>query len=210
MAAEQFQVRRATTEHQTTVTALIDDAADWLRRDKDTSQWNRPWPSHEGRRKRIWGGLIDGHTWIVWDGVKPAASVTIEMTGNPHLWTADERETPAVYLHRLVVGRNYTGIGLGAELLNWAGKRGHSEDATVQQIRIDVWTDNDDLHRYYQAQGFTFVDDRETPDRCPSGSLFQKPITEALQAEAARLVTEPAAPQSRALVVMAPRILATA
>ncbi|HXA62406.1 MAG TPA: hypothetical protein VNW94_24925, partial [Streptosporangiaceae bacterium] len=85
-----------------------------------------------------------------------------------------------------------------------------SENAAVQQIRIDVWTDNDDLHRYYEAQGFTFVDDRETPDRCPSGSLFQKPITGALLAETARLVTEPAAPKSRTLAMMAPRILATA
>ncbi len=155
------------------VVRLIDGAAAWLRT-KGTDQWKRPWPTPRGRVQRIMDGIVSGKTWIAWDRDEPAATITLEDTADPKLWTEWEDAEPAAYVHRLVVGRPYAGIGLGAALLDWAGDRAQRAYG-ARSIRIDVWTTNTALHRYYQNQGFNFV--REHADRSyPSGVLFQRPI----------------------------------
>jgi GNAT superfamily N-acetyltransferase len=194
----QFQVRRASIDQQDIIIRLIDEAGAWLRDEKGSTQWNRPWPTREARDKRIWGGLITGRTWIVWDGDVAAASVTIETTGSPELWIEEERRTPAVYLHRLVVERRYAGKGLGATLIAWAGKQGFQENPDATCIRIDTWTDNHGLHKYYEQQGFEFVAVRQAPGQHPSGRLFQKPIYLALVADTSGLVADQSSPLDEA------------
>jgi RimJ/RimL family protein N-acetyltransferase len=202
----QFQVRRASIDQQEILIRLIDAAGAWLRDEKGSTQWNRPWPTRAARDQRIRDGLIGGRTWIVWDGDVAAASVTIEQTGSPALWTADERRTPAVYLHRLVLKRQYAGRGLGARLINWAAQQGFLENPEATCIRIDTWTDNHGLHKYYEGQGFKFVAVRDTPDGCPSGRLFQRPIYQALVADTSGLVRDESSPFER----FAARVLVTA
>jgi GNAT superfamily N-acetyltransferase len=202
----QFQVRRASIDQQEIIIGLIDEAGAWLRDEKGSTQWNRPWPTRRVRDQRIRDGLSRGRTWIVWDGDVAAASVTIETTGSPALWTDDERRTPAVYLHRLVLERGYAGRKLGARLIEWAAKQGFRENPGATCIRIDTWTENHDLHKYYEGQGFAFVAVREAPRRHPSGRLFQKPIYPALVADTSGLECEENSPLER----FATRILVTA
>jgi GNAT superfamily N-acetyltransferase len=188
---EHYEVRQATMDDVDIVLDLIAEAADWLRNEKTTTQWNRPWPSPEEHVKRVTEGVADNRTWIVWDGHIAVATVTIHRTGSPALWTPVELDTEAVYLHRLVVRRSYAGDGLGAELINWSGQQGRQENPDAEHIRIDVWTDNYELHDYYVRQGFGFVAVRETPDRRPSSRLFQKPLGQALSTCAPRLTPRP-------------------
>ncbi|MGK5550169.1 GNAT family N-acetyltransferase [Actinomadura kijaniata] len=175
-----FRIRPAGTGDLGTVVRLIDRAAAWLREEKDTTQWRRPWPSPDGLRERIHRGLLDGHTWLLHHGRRPVATVTIRPSGSALLWTPEELAQEAVYLHRLVVDRDYAGLGLGAELIDWAGRRGCEEQPAARSIRIDVWSDNLELHAYYRRQGFAFVGLRRPSDGSPSGALFEKPIVEAL------------------------------
>jgi GNAT superfamily N-acetyltransferase len=184
-------VRRATIDDIDIVLGLITEAANWLRTEKTTTQWNRPWPSPGQHVKRITEGVANNRTWIVWDGHLAIATVTIHRRGDPALWTPAELNTEAVYLHRLVVRRSYAGDGLGAELINWAGQQGHRENPDAEYIRIDVWTDNYELHDYYVRQGFGFFALRETPDRRPSSRLFQKPLSQALSTRTPRLILRP-------------------
>ncbi|WP_192810077.1 GNAT family N-acetyltransferase [Actinomadura rudentiformis] len=170
-----FQIRLAEIEHVPVVIDLIEQAADWLREEKDTEQWNKPWPDREGRDKRVYEGVVNRLTWILWDGARPVASVTINPFGND-LWTEDEQRTEAVYIHRLVIDRAYAGTGLGAELIRWAGRQGRRRTPGARLIRIDVWTDNKELHAYYRRQGFRDVAIRTVGDDCPSGALFQRQI----------------------------------
>jgi GNAT superfamily N-acetyltransferase len=155
--ARQYEVRQATIDHVDLILGLIAE------------------------------GVVGNRTWIVWDGDIAVATVTIHRTGSPELWTPVELGTEAVYLHRLVVRRSYAGDGLGAELINWSGQQGRRENPDAVHIRIDVWTDNYELHDYYVRQGFGFVAVRETPDRRPSSRLFQKPLGQALSARTPRL-----------------------
>ena len=107
--------------------------------------------------------------------------------GQPGVWDGCEcdLEAPAVYVHRLVTARAYGGRGLGAQLIDWAGIRGHLLHG-AEWIRIDVWTDNAGLHQYYKMAGFEPCGFCSDPGY-PSGALFQKPITE---------VDDPAIPQA--------------
>ncbi|MGI8336071.1 GNAT family N-acetyltransferase [Actinomadura scrupuli] len=184
----QFLVRRALIDHQEIIIRLIDEAGAWLRDEKGSTQWNRPWPTRGARDQRVRDGLLGGRTWIAWDGDVAAASVTIHLTGSPYLWTEEERRTPAIYLHRLVLNRAYAGMRLGARLIAWAGQRGFQENPEATCIRIDTWTDNHGLHKYYERQGFEFVGVRQAPGRHPSGRLFQKPIYQALVVDTSGLV----------------------
>ncbi|MBE1534668.1 GNAT family N-acetyltransferase [Actinomadura algeriensis] len=177
-----YRIRLARTDELGVVLGLIDGAAAWLRAEKPaTRQWNRPWPDPDGRSKRVYEGLLHAETWLLFDGASPRGSapigtVTIRLTGHEELWTARERRVDAVYLHRLVIERGHAGIGLGAELIDWAGRKGRSALPTANLIRIDVWSDNAELHGYYKERGFQHIATRTTSDRSPSGAVFEKPI----------------------------------
>ena len=110
-------------------------------------------------------------TFIVWDAGTPAATITVDRWANPDLWTPAEAAEPALYAHKLTVARAYAGRGLGAELLDWAGTRAVESGATW--LRLDVWTTNHELQRYYLEQGFTHVRTVVLAHN-PSGALFQR------------------------------------
>jgi GNAT superfamily N-acetyltransferase len=168
-----------TVENMKAVLGLIEEARGWLWT-KDTDQWEKPWPDEKARDARVLRGLENGKTWIVWDHNAPAATVTIATRANPAVWSRPGCECDlsdrAVYVHRLITGRNYAGWGLGAELIDWAGLRGQRLYG-AKWIRIDVWSTNKGLHDYYLKRGF------EPCGACgdatyPSGALFQKRVSE--------------------------------
>ena len=174
---------KATDENLTTILGLIEEAAVWLRT-KGTNQWQRPWPSPEERDGRVWRALQGGKTWGVQDrdGIMGAlaGTVTIAKQANPQVWSPQVREEeltePAVHVHRLIVSRDRGDKGLGADLIDWAGQRAAREYG-AKWIRIDVWTSNRELHKYYMRRGFEPVGlcaDRSYPSR----ALFQKAVSD--------------------------------
>jgi GNAT superfamily N-acetyltransferase len=179
MTTATMRIERADASHrnQEAVTRLIDEASSWLRT-KNTDQWARPWPTEKKRNKRIRRGLRKKQTWIVWDGMTPAATVTIAEKPIRKVWPAAvrDRSTRAVYVHRLVTARKYAGCKLGEQLIDWAGRRGR-DSIGAQWIRIDVWSSNTALHEYYMKQGFVWCGQCPDPDY-PSGALFQKPVNQ--------------------------------
>jgi GNAT superfamily N-acetyltransferase len=152
-----------------TIIGLIDEAAGWLP-SKNTDQWAKPWPNLAGRNSRILASLVVGKTWICWDRGTAAATLTTDPDPDPY-WS-QHPPRPAVYVHRLVVARAYAGLGLGAALLDWAGRTGRlAHGANV--MRISAWTTNPGLHDYYRRQGFSprgFHPD----DGYPSRARFEK------------------------------------
>ncbi|MFI0485206.1 GNAT family N-acetyltransferase [Actinomadura sp. 9N215] len=195
-----YRIRLARPDEIDVVLGLIDHAADWLRAEKRTTQWARPWPSPDDRRKRVYEALLDQETWLLFHGERPIGTVSIKLIGHEELWTAEERDTEAVYLHRLVIHRDYAGGGLGAELIDWAGRKGASQQRNTELVRIDVWTDNDELHAYYRRQGFEDVAVRTTSDRTPSGALFEKPLDSSAPASPARIVETRAGAEAGRLI----------
>jgi Acetyltransferase (GNAT) family len=166
-----------TREDLNVVLDLIEDARDWLAT-KGTDQWAKPYPDADSKLRRVKDRIRRGGTWIVWHGNEPAATVTIVPKRNTQVWspgtTTCDLSDRAVFVHRLITGRQYAGLGLGAELINWAGIRGRNSYG-AKWIRIDVWNTNLELHKYYMGTGFERCGTYVHP-RYPSGALFQKPV----------------------------------
>lgn len=176
-----FALRFATPGDLREVRRLLREAAEWLR-GKDTDQWARPWPDRTGQRERIRNDVLKGKTWLVWDGTTSAATITID-TDEPvaaneqRVWPDHKNGDPALYVRRVIVSRNYAGLGLGAALLDWAAevaKRDHG----ARLIRVDVWTTNVALHAYYERQQFVRCESRDPRELAdyPSQALFEREI----------------------------------
>lgn len=173
-----FQLRLATPGDLTRIIALIDEASAWIRRAKNTDQWQRPWPDRVARDARVRAGVVRGETWIAWDDHTPMGTITIAAQANPVVWSnlsphCDLTED-AVYAHRLILARKYAGLGLGAELIDWAGLYGQRVFG-ARWLRVDVWRSNYELHEYYRDRGFLQCGSCADPGY-PSGALFQKPV----------------------------------
>jgi len=179
-------LRRGTVDDLGVAIRLIEEAANWLR-GRGTDQWARPWPDQAGRDSRILASLRGGKTWICWDDAVPAATITADPDEDPY-WLDDLRGDPAIYVHRLVVGRPYKGRGLGAALLDWAGRTAQ-RDYGARWIRVSAWTTNAGLHAYYRRQGFSLCG-FHPDDSYPSAACFQKPTT-LLPASGLAQVTRP-------------------
>jgi GNAT superfamily N-acetyltransferase len=182
-------LRRASEHDLGVIVRLIEDAAAWLGT-KNTDQWARPWPSRTGRDGRILADLRRGRTWIGWDGAAPAATVTVDADENPH-WPERWRQDPAIHVHRLVVDRSYARVGLGAELLNWAGRTGRRDHGAIW-IRVNAWTTNRQLHAYYRRQGFSLCG-LSVDDSYPSAALFHKPTRHIKATSRGLFIEEPGA-----------------
>ena len=172
---------RPTDEHLRAILGLIEEARIWLPT-KGTNQWSQPWPNQPARDERVRRGLEVGATWVVWDKIGDkdilAATATIATRPNPAVWSNSTCNLAdlAVYAHRLITARDYAGWGLGAELIDWTGLRGH-DGYGAEWIRIDVWASNEALHGYYMKRGFKPCG--TCPDLSyPSGQLFQKSVSE--------------------------------
>lgn len=162
------------------VRGLVREAAEWLRTFKDTDQWATPWPDQARHLERILDDLLKGKTWLVRDGKTAAATITVD-TKEPldlneqPVWPAHERHRPALYVRRIIVGRSYAGLGLGAALLDWAADVA-KRDYGAAMIRVDVWTTNLDLHAYYARQRFIRRKGRDPRELAnyPSQALFER------------------------------------
>jgi hypothetical protein len=126
---------------------------------------------------------------MVEDDGLPVATITCRPHGSPRLWTQSQRSDLAVYVSRLIVSRSYAGSGLGAELINWAGKWARQQYG-ARWIRIDVWTTNIALHSYYKRQEFRFLKFCEDAEY-PSAALFQKATASSEAAHIPRLKQVP-------------------
>jgi GNAT superfamily N-acetyltransferase len=167
-----LELCRANENDHDAIVLLIEAAAEWLRRTKDTDQWIQPWRSEEDRSNRIRRDLTAGKTWMLRDSGLAVATITADPEDYP-IWPAERQREPAVYVRRLVVRRDHAGRRLGTTLLDWAGLRAR-EDYGAEWIRVDAWRTNKELHAYYERQGFTSCGECTDPDY-PSGALFQKP-----------------------------------
>jgi GNAT superfamily N-acetyltransferase len=159
-------ITQANDDDLSAVLAMRYEASAWLA-EIGIDQWRHHWPNKDAMVERVGASIQAGETWMVRDDQDQlAATVALDTYADPQLWTPDEIDEPAMYLHRLIVRRPYA--GLGAEILDWASARAAHLDK--RWVRIDVWTDNTPLHDYYQRNGFTHV--RTLDSDYPSGALF--------------------------------------
>ncbi|WP_445277745.1 GNAT family N-acetyltransferase [Streptomyces sp. DSM 41033] len=129
--------------------AFRQEAAAWLTR-LGSDQWQRPYPAD-----RLLATIEAGSVFMVMDGDVTAATITLTPDVEEGLWTDKELSEPSTFVTKLTVARTHAGQNLGGRLLDWAGDRAYRTGA--QWLRLDAWTTNEALQRYYLRQGFHHV-----------------------------------------------------
>ena len=133
----------------TKLLAFRREAAAWLTR-LGSDQWQRPYPAD-----RLLATIEAGSVFMVMDGDVTAATITLTPDVEEGLWTEQELSEPSRFVTKLTVARTHAGQNLGGRLLDWAGNRAYRESA--EWLRLDAWTTNEMLQRYYLRQGFQYV-----------------------------------------------------
>ncbi|WP_079025735.1 GNAT family N-acetyltransferase [Streptomyces yangpuensis] len=142
-------IEAATPDDLATLLAFRVEAAAWLS-ELGSDQWRRPYPAD-----RLLATIEAGTVFMVRAGDVTAATITLTSDAEEGLWSAEELAEPSVFVNKLTVARTHAGLDLGGRLLDWAGDRAHRSGASW--LRLDAWTTNTELHRYYLRHGFEYV-----------------------------------------------------
>ncbi|MCW8379390.1 GNAT family N-acetyltransferase [Streptomyces justiciae] len=129
--------------------AFREEAASWLS-ELGSDQWSRPYPAD-----RLLATIEAGTVFMVRDHETTAATITLTPDPEEGLWSPEELSEPSIFINKLTVSRRYAGQNLGGRLLDWAGDRAFRSAA--KWLRLDAWTSNEALQRYYVQQGFEYV-----------------------------------------------------
>lgn len=160
-------LRRAQPGDLPGVLALLADTSEWLH-----SQGVRQWPRGGFGPERIEPLIEQGTLYLLDLGwFDPVATIALDGAADPEFWSASDRPSEALYVHKLAVSRGWAGEGVGDALLDWAG--GCVEDAGLRWLRLDCAKDNPRLQDYYRRRGFTHLRTVDLPHRA-SGALFQR------------------------------------
>lgn len=161
-----LSIRRALPGEVVDIAALWTRASEWLAT-TGTDQWQYPVRVHAIR-----GEVAAGEVWVVRaDDGRLIATVTLEDSDQSGLWQAGDQPERALYVHRLVVARSDRPAELGSSVLDWAGRRASAMGR--DRLRLDAWTTNPGLHKYYLDHGFQHVRTVDKPD-VVSGVLFER------------------------------------
>ncbi|MFI1681749.1 GNAT family N-acetyltransferase [Streptomyces sp. NPDC020607] len=144
-----MRITSATPEDLQHLLAFRQEAAAWISR-LGSDQWSRPYPA-----ERLLKTIEQGTVFMLRDGGKTAGTITLTPDAEEGLWTEEELAEPSLFVNKLTVSRDYAGENWGGRLLDWASSRGYR--AGAKWIRLDAWTTNEPLQRYYLDQGFQHV-----------------------------------------------------
>ncbi|MCZ7417563.1 GNAT family N-acetyltransferase [Streptomyces sp. WMMC897] len=142
-------IRSARPEDVAQLLAFREEAASWLLQ-LGSDQWQRPYPAD-----RLLAAVEAGSVFMLDDGSVTAATITVDATAEEGLWTDQELSEPSMFITKLTVARSHAGANLGGRLLDWAGDRAYR--AGAKWLRLDAWTTNESLQRYYLLRGFEHV-----------------------------------------------------
>ncbi|MFJ5270618.1 GNAT family N-acetyltransferase [Streptomyces sp. NPDC088358] len=125
------------------------EAAGWISK-LGSDQWSRPYPA-----ERLLATIEGGTVFMLRDEGRTAGTITLTPEAEEGLWSDEELAEPSMFVNKLTISRDYAGQDLGGRLLDWAGDR--AQRAGAQWLRLDAWTTNARLQRYYLDQGFQHV-----------------------------------------------------
>jgi ribosomal protein S18 acetylase RimI-like enzyme len=163
-----FPIRRARPADIDAVAALLEKAAVWLA-ERGTDQWQGP---AIRRREFVARDIAEETVHVVEADGQVAATITVDAFADADFWKQGDGVRSALYVHRMAVSRDLSGIGLGSAMLDFAG--GLAVAAGKELLRLDAWRTNTALHDYYKGQGFELVRIEHFTHR-GSGALFQRP-----------------------------------
>lgn len=165
-------VRRGRRDELAVVVDIRRQATRWLT-GKGLDQWVDDWPDTQTMIDGFRRDLEDGTTWFATSDDDILAIITIDTRTEPGLWTPAEA-ADALFVHRVTATPHGRGRGVGSLLLDFAGQL--AEQAGRHWVRLDAWTTNARLHRYYRHAGFRHVR-TIAGHHSPSAACFERPAS---------------------------------
>ncbi|SFL34661.1 Ribosomal protein S18 acetylase RimI [Paenibacillus sp. 1_12] len=161
----QLEIRRANQDDIPKLQSLYIEAAAWMEA-KGIDQWktsdftteymNELFEQSEVYRVSLRDEIVGGLS-IQWC--------------DPFIWKELDCDE-AGYLHKLVVKREFGGMGLGIELLKWC--EAHLKNNHKKLLRLDCMPRNEGLNAFYTTAGFEFRG--RTDGKGWSANLYEKAI----------------------------------
>lgn len=167
-----MKIRAATHADVEIIIRWRQEAAEWLAA-RGSDQWSDVGLGQDAFRQRVASSIAAGETWMAIDADgNPLGTIAIDKWSDADLWSEDELHD-AVIVHRMITAPGHGGRGVGDLLLDHAVDIARSEGRMF--VRLDAWTTNQGLHRYYRSRGFRHV--RTIPGHVsPSAALFERPV----------------------------------
>lgn len=79
-----------------------------------------------------------------------------------HLIWRDREKGDALYLHRIVLNRQFQGVKIFPAVLSWAIAQARARG--FKYVRMDTWAENAKLINYYKGYGFRVIENYTTED----------------------------------------------
>ena len=155
---------------------FLEEVADGLT-ERGIRQWT---PGNFRRSAAFYATSIDrGEVFLAWSGETLVGTLRL-LLHEPIVWP-DIVDEDGVYVYNLAIRRDWSGRGLGRQLLEWADAQAVSLGRRC--VRLDCFTDNAFLRRYYTESGFEDRGDIEAQFPAPVGTLqlrrYERPVLRA-------------------------------
>jgi GNAT superfamily N-acetyltransferase len=145
-----YTIVKADVSDINTVLKLLVHAAKWLQT-KNTSQWDYYLTDLEGNTEEVRESIMEENTFLIYCEEQAIATITLEGTPNEwdrDIWQDEVEEQNVMYIHRIVVHRDYSGKRIGSNLLKWAEDK--ARVAGKKKVRFDCLHNNKNLNNYYK------------------------------------------------------------
>jgi ribosomal protein S18 acetylase RimI-like enzyme len=136
-----FNLQAAKITQMSPIMGLFEEGRKWHGEMKVSE-----WPVFE--LARVLDDIDNDRLFVLMDKQLVVGSVTISES-DPLIWSDN---TPALYIHRLVVARDLKGLNLGKLIVDKIEEKAIERDKSA--LRLDCWANNERLKSYYERIGF--------------------------------------------------------
>ena len=161
-----MKIRRAQEDDLGDLLDLLNQAAEWLL-SRGIEQWFTPFPT-----EYVLPALKRGETFLARCGGELAGTITLMHSYS--YWPGSPPD--ALYIRRVAISRRFT--GLGRMLMAWSEQQAIDEGKAY--LRLDCYSGNQALRKYYEGLGFEHHSDIEVT--APRGtydcSLYEKRVAQ--------------------------------
>lgn len=157
--------RPARSEDVAAIHALRRSLEDWM-----AARGLDQWPVGSLPAERVAAQVEQGQWWVQDDDEGLRGCLRL-VSPDVDYWGDDD--TPALYVHGLMVARRASGTGLGRALVEWADSRARA--AGARWLRLDHRASNPHLDDVYRSWGFEQVAQTDRPGFLVV--LMQRPLT---------------------------------
>ena len=155
---ERVRVFQANAEDTQDIMDILLGVAEWLHT-KGSTQWAGLLQGEDSHD--MIGSISHGEVYVFRENGVCVGTVILKQQASQwdkDLWGEDEENLDSsIYVHRLAISRDYTGKGLGAEILHWMlnGIQFNGKD----RIRLDCIGNNEILNSFYPRCGYNYEGD---------------------------------------------------